>query len=105
MGKLCNPTTGKKEDAASAAGGARSNERAECQLCFEVYNSDEPGLHVPRILTCGHTACQGCFARMLARIDEKQNGEKLFSCPVCNVVTEVSGGEAASLPKNFSLLR
>ena len=59
---------------------------------------------MPRILQCGHGACQGCYAKMLATVQPEGNVKPL-PCPVCRVVTEVPRGQAASLQKNFALLR
>ena len=85
-------------------GGHRESEAPECPLCLEPYHDDESGLHVPRILQCGHTACQGCYAKMLRPINAENDVKKL-ECPECRVVTEVVRGRADSLPKVFSLLR
>ena len=70
---------------------------------MEVYAEDESELHVPRILQCGHSACQGCYARLLRPITAQGNVKKL-ECPTCREVTEVKRGKAANLLKNFSLL-
>jgi len=83
---------------AAAATGPR--DAAECPLCMEVYDEE---LRVPRILQCGHSACQGCYARLLRPITARGNAKKL-ECPTCRKVTEVKRGKADNLPKNFSLL-
>ena len=64
----------------------------------------DAGLHVPRILPCGHTGCQDCFARMLRPIVAENNAKPLM-CPDCRVVTMVARGRADSLPPVFALLR
>ena len=79
-------------------------ESTECPFCFEPYVDDDSGQHVPRILRCGHCACQNCYAKMLAKVPPQGNVKPL-PCPVCRVVTEVARGQAASLQKNFALLR
>ena len=87
-----------------AAGGAGGNAPTDCPLCFEPYRDEGP--RVPRILLCGHGACQGCYAHLLrlAPVDEHGHGKR-FACPTCREVTNVRGGSAANLPKVFSLLR
>ena len=80
------------------------DEAAECPFCFEGYRDDDSGQHVPRILRCGHCACQNCYAKMLAKVPPQGNVKPL-SCPVCREVTEVERGRADSLPKIFLLLR
>jgi len=79
------------------------DEAAECPFCFEGYRDDDSGQRVPRILRCGHCACQNCYAKMLAKVP--QGNVKPLPCPVCRVVTEVARGQADSLQKNFALLR
>ena len=64
----------------------------------------EAGPHMPRILPCGHTGCQDCYARMLRPIVAENNAKPL-SCPDCRVVTLVARGRADSLPPVFALLR
>ena len=71
---------------------------------FEPFSDDDSGQHVPRILRCGHSACQNCYAKMLAKVPPEGNLKPL-PCPVCREVTEIERGRADSLPKNFLLLR
>ncbi len=54
--------------------------------------------HVPRILQCGHFACQGCYNRMLRPVTAEGNVKRL-ACPVCRKVTAVKRGQAGNLPK------
>ena len=70
---------------------------------MEPYAEDASERHVPRILHCGHSACQGCLTLMLRTADAGQHAKKL-SCPTCRKVTEVKQGKATNLPKVFSLL-
>ena len=56
--------------------GSRSDVRVyvtECPLCFERYRDDESGGDVPRILQCGHSACHGCYAKMLVTVNAEPN--------------------------------
>jgi len=71
---------------------------------MEPYADDDSELHVPRILQCGHAACQDCFTLMLRPIAADGNVKKL-PCPTCRKVTEVPRGKASNLLKVFSLLR
>ena len=87
-----------------AEGNANGHEAMECPFCFEAYRDDGSGQRVPRILRCGHCACQNCYAKMLAKVPPEGNVKPL-PCPVCRVVTEVERGRADSLLKNFALLR
>ena len=86
-----------------AAAGAGGNAPTDCPLCFEPYRDEGP--RVPRILQCGHSACQGCYAHLLRLAPVNEHGHsKRFACPTCREVTNVRAGSAANLPKNFSLL-
>ena len=68
------------------------------------FSDDDAGQRVPRILQCGHSACQNCYAKMLAKMPPQRNAKPL-PCPECREVTEVERGRADSLPKIFLLLR
>eukprot|EP01045_Picozoa_sp_COSAG04_P008617 COSAG04_NODE_481_length_13663_cov_9.055662_8_plen_126_part_00 len=88
-------------------GGEGSTTPTECPLCSEPYTDAEPGLRTPRILQCGHTACQGCYASLLrlAPVDQHGSGHgKRLACPTCREETNVKGGSAENLPKNFVAL-
>ena len=85
------------------AEGTANGDLTDCPFCFEAY-SDQFDQRVPRILRCGHCACQNCYAKMLAPV-QPQGNVKPLPCPVCRVVTEVARGQAANLTKNFLLLR
>ena len=95
---------------ASDAGAATATSATECPLCFEQYcDSDasaegQPGLRVPRILQCGHSACHGCYALMLRPL-VADGGFKRLECPECREVTDVPRGRADQLPKNFALMK
>ena len=65
----------------------------------------EAGPHVPRILPCGHTGCQDCYARMLRPIVAERNNVKRLPCPNCREVANVPRGRAENLPQVFALLR
>ncbi len=71
---------------------------------MEPYAEDVPQRHVPRMLPCGHSACQHCFTLMLRPVAADGDFKRL-ECPSCRVVTEVLRGKPSNLPKNFALLR
>ena len=86
------------------AGAATTTSATECPLCFEQYAEDQSGLRVPRILQCGHSACSGCYARLLRPL-VADGGFKRLECPECREVTDVPRGRADQLPKNFALMK
>ena len=92
---------------AEAGGGAGARagagEAPECPYCMEPYA--EAGPHVPRILPCGHTGCQDCYARMLRPIVAENNNVKRLTCPNCREVADVAWGRAENLPQVFGMLR
>ena len=71
---------------------------------MEPYADDDSELYVPRTLPCGHTACQGCFAKMLRPVAADGDYKKL-ECPERRKTTKVLRGKASNLQKNFALLR
>jgi hypothetical protein len=82
----------------------------ECPICMELFCDDASGQYVPRILTnCGHTVCHGCITQMLAqgpavkKNKKTKNGAKACKCPSCEAVTEVEGGDATNLHRNYAL--
>ena len=87
-------------------------DRLECPICMELFCDDASGLLVPRLLTnCGHTVCHGCITDMLELVtttgkkkNKKNDGAKSCKCPTCSKVTEVKGGDAATLFRNFAVV-
>ncbi|TYZ66976.1 hypothetical protein PybrP1_000302, partial [[Pythium] brassicae (nom. inval.)] len=72
----------------------------ECELCNEPYGDEHE--HVPRLLACGHTFCEGCLDDW-ARVADSIGS---MDCPTCRRATAFDPREGArSLPKNFELLR
>jgi hypothetical protein len=102
---LTGDTTATVVAAAPAAAAVLERpEGHECPICMELFSDDESGQHIPRFLTnCGHTVCHGCLTDMLALVTAK-NGKKACKCPTCSKVTNVKGGNAANLHKNYALI-
>ena len=90
-----------QRDALLAGPSAKSH---ECPICMVPYRDDEEGKLVPRIITlCGHTACHGCIADMLTRVNAV-GSSKPYPCPICKRVTKVLQGKASELAKNYALM-
>ena len=55
------------------------NDRTQCPACFEAYMAS--GGHVPRLLPCGHSLCEGCLENLLTigRVRCPKNGKKFES--------------------------
>jgi hypothetical protein len=72
----------------------------ECPVCMDTFYEE---LRVPRLLvSCGHTACEGCLDGMLERVPVA-NGSKMIDCPMCKTSCRVQRSLANSLPKVFAL--
>ncbi len=92
------------DDRSAGTAAGATNKDIECPLCMELYAEDDSEQRLPRILQCGHSACQDCFARMLRPIAADGCFKKL-ECPECRETTKVLRGKASNLLKNFALLR
>ncbi|CAN0892248.1 Myosin heavy chain kinase B [Linum grandiflorum] len=72
-------------------------ELPECPVCLQSYDGDET---LPRVLPCGHTACESC----LKSLPERYN--LTVRCPACTQLVKFpSSVGPSSLPKNIDLLR
>ncbi|XP_051966326.1 RING finger protein 225-like [Xyrauchen texanus] len=60
-------------------------EDTECIVCFCSFDNV---FKAPKLLTCGHTFCLEC----LARINVNSPELKMLSCPVCREPTEIRHG-------------
>ena len=60
-----------------------------CSSCSELY--EEKGDHIPRILPCHNTVCEGCIRKLL-------KAESSLKCPYCDSETH----EAPKGKKSFS---
>ncbi|KAF7653588.1 hypothetical protein LDENG_00081020 [Lucifuga dentata] len=61
-------------------------EDTECSVCFCSYDNI---FKTPKLLSCGHTFCLEC----LARINVSSSEVKSLSCPVCREMTELPHGQ------------
>ncbi|XP_042495059.1 uncharacterized protein LOC122074291 [Macadamia integrifolia] len=71
-------------------------ELPECPVCLQVYNSDDT---VPRVLPCGHSACEACLKQLPQRFSNT------IRCPACTQLVKYPEFQGPSaLPKNIDLL-
>lgn len=70
-------------------------ELPECPVCLQQYGDIST---IPRVLACGHSACQDCLAQL-------QNPfPATIRCPACTQLVKLPN-PISSLPKNIDLLR
>lgn len=58
----------------------------ECTICFCSYDNI---FKTPKLLSCGHTFCLECLARINVTSTEIKN----LPCPVCREITEIPHGQ------------
>ena len=68
----------------------------ECSVCCERFDASA---RAPRILDCGHHFCAQCLSGWV----RKPARNFAIACPTCARATNVTGGDVASLPKNFAV--
>ncbi|OWM85120.1 hypothetical protein CDL15_Pgr027907 [Punica granatum] len=69
----------------------------ECPVCLQVYDGSDT---VPRVLPCGHSACQSCLGQLPERFPQT------IRCPACTQLVKFPSSRGpSSLPKNIDLLR
>uniref|UniRef100_A0A2P2KFF9 Uncharacterized protein MANES_18G082000 n=2 Tax=Rhizophora mucronata TaxID=61149 RepID=A0A2P2KFF9_RHIMU len=74
-----------------------SPELPECPVCLQSYDGE---FTIPRVLSCGHTACETCLKNL------PQKYPLTIRCPACTqLVKYLSAQGPSSLPKNIDLLR
>ncbi|KAL5843968.1 hypothetical protein ACOSQ4_009926 [Xanthoceras sorbifolium] len=71
-------------------------ELAECPVCLQSYNGDDT---IPRVLGCGHSACESCLLNI------PQKYPLTVRCPACTVLVKFPPQGPTFLPKNIELLR
>ena len=64
----------------------------ECPICLNIFDD-------PKILSCSHTFCKGCLARLL----ESQPSYLKLLCPVCRGVTDVPEGDVSQIQTSLAL--
>ena len=69
-----------------------SAQNLECPICLNIFDD-------PKTLSCCHTFCKGCLARLL---ESQQDASKL-PCPVCRGVTDVPEGNVSKLQTSIAL--
>ncbi|KAK4742172.1 hypothetical protein SAY87_000173 [Trapa incisa] len=69
----------------------------ECPVCLQVYDVSDT---VPRVLPCGHSACESCLGQL------PQKFPQTIRCPACTQLVKFPSPRGpSSLPKNIDLLR
>lgn len=71
-------------------------ELPECPVCLQSYDG---ACTIPRVLTCGHTACETCLLKI------PQKFPQTIRCPACTVLVKYPPQGPSFLPKNIDLLR
>lgn len=74
----------------------RAMEPPECPVCLQSYDG---ACTIPRVLTCGHTACESCLLTL------PQKFPLTIRCPACTVLVKYPPQGPTFLPKNIDLLR
>lgn len=81
------------------------NMKLSCSICSEDYDSK---VHIPKVLTCGHSVCVNCLNTMLkaVQVSYSGNGEVYtrFTCPMCRASMEIPARGAEGFASNFQLL-
>ncbi|KAL6215033.1 hypothetical protein ACLB2K_014464 [Fragaria x ananassa] len=70
-------------------------ELPECPVCLQNYDGAST---IPRVLGCGHSACEVCLAKLPLRYPET------IRFPACTQLVKYPPNGAAALPKNIDLL-
>lgn len=70
-------------------------ELPECPVCLQSYDGDAT---IPRVLGCGHSACEACLARLPQRYPQT------IRCPACTQLVKFPPQGPSVLPKNIDLL-
>ncbi|CAD5313385.1 unnamed protein product [Arabidopsis thaliana] len=71
-------------------------EEPECPVCLQSYDGEST---VPRVLACGHTACEECLTNLPKKFPDT------IRCPACTVLVKFPPQGPSALPKNIDLLR
>ncbi|CAN6886986.1 unnamed protein product [Brassica oleracea] len=71
-------------------------EQPECPVCLQSYDGEST---LPRVLSCGHTACEECLTNIPKKFPDT------IRCPACTVLVKFPPQGPSALPKNIDLLR
>ncbi|KAF8082472.1 hypothetical protein N665_0824s0020 [Sinapis alba] len=71
-------------------------EPPECPVCLQSYDGE---CTLPRVLSCGHTACEECLTNIPKKFPDT------IRCPACTVLVKFPPQGPSALPKNIDLLR
>ncbi|CAA7022668.1 unnamed protein product [Microthlaspi erraticum] len=71
-------------------------EPPECPVCLQSFDGD---CTVPRVLNCGHSACEECLRSLPKKFPDT------IRCPACTVLVKFPPQGPSALPKNIDLLR
>ncbi|CAF2084793.1 unnamed protein product [Brassica napus] len=71
-------------------------EPPECPVCLQSYDGEST---LPRVLSCGHTACEECLTNIPKKFPDT------IRCPACTVLVKFPPQGPSALPKNIDLLR
>ncbi|XP_020574851.1 uncharacterized protein LOC110020914 isoform X2 [Phalaenopsis equestris] len=74
-------------------------EPPECPVCLQPY--EFAGDSVPRVLPCGHSACESC----ISALPRRPAAPSTVRCPACNILIRIPDLGPSALPKNIDLLR
>ncbi|KMS95756.1 hypothetical protein BVRB_005290 isoform A [Beta vulgaris subsp. vulgaris] len=76
-------------------------EAPECPVCLQSYDDNT----IPRVLPCGHSACQSCLAH-LHLLHSPTLPKTTLRCPSCTQLVKFPHPQGpTALPKNIDLLR
>eukprot|EP00268_Persea_americana_P066310 TRINITY_DN9000_c0_g2_i2.p1 TRINITY_DN9000_c0_g2~~TRINITY_DN9000_c0_g2_i2.p1 ORF type:complete len:716 (-),score=116.97 TRINITY_DN9000_c0_g2_i2:498-2645(-) len=80
-------------------------EMPECPVCLQSYNEEDD--IIPRVLSCGHTACESCVLKLPRFFHNTNTNTDAFPCPACTQLVRFPNPSQgpSSLPKNIDLLR
>lgn len=65
-------------------------------MCLQSFDGEST---VPRVLACGHTACEECLTNLPKKFPDT------IRCPACTVLVKFPPQGPSALPKNIDLLR
>lgn len=70
----------------------------ECPICYLFYDNI---FNAPLLLTCSHTFCLECLARLCVFLKQDQT----FQCPLCRETISLPWGGVPKLPVNMDIIQ